>query len=446
MKLENENPATAGLLPSNSNPQSARYGGVIIWSVTQANVIPRQISSSGGGSDITEHFLIDVPTLIGCSAVLFALISGFFLFFWFREDRDAKLIWFSLPFLMAVLGAVFLIHPAVLPGVWGLRCGALFILFAYGFGWQAIRAFYGRSPLLVCVVLPPLLWFGLSLTVFSTGEFPAISASIRALIIAIFNGLSAREFWLSREEKLPSRPVLFWIFAIYAAFDLARVPLTPFLPLPLGGAKTEIWSVVIFNVMAVTLALVVTGFMIAMSRERISMQHYQLALRDALTGAFNRRAYIEHLQAFDSGVTGSTLPFSLMVLDIDRFKSINDRFGHEVGDQVIKMAARAAELALRKDDTIFRVGGEEFVCILPGTAMNEAYEAAERVRLKFQSMAIDIDGVALNSTISVGVAASDGETELPNQVFARADKALYEAKHTGRNRTVRATRREAQSA
>ncbi|HEY0219801.1 MAG TPA: GGDEF domain-containing protein [Afipia sp.] len=345
---------------------------------------------------------------------------------------------------MAVLGAAFLVHPEVLPGTWGLRCGALFILFAYGFGWQAIRAFYERPPLLVYVMLPPLLWFGLAVTVFSTGEFPAISASVRALIIAVFNGLSAREFWLSREEKLPSRPVLFWIFAIYAAFDLARVPLTPFVPLPLGGAKTEVWSVVVFNVMAVALALVVTGFMIAMSRERISMQHYQLALRDALTGTYNRRAYIEHLQAFDSGMTGSTLPFSLLVLDIDRFKSINDRFGHDVGDKVIKMAARAAELALRKDDTIFRIGGEEFVCILPGTGMKEAYEAAERVRLKFQSATTDIDGAALNATISVGVAESDGEAELPNQVFARADKALYEAKQAGRNRTVRALLRTAE--
>ncbi len=403
---------------------------------------PSRSHRAGEAADITEHLLIDVPTLIGYSAVLFALISGFFLFFWFREGRDAKLIWFSLPFVMAVLGAAFLVHPGVLPGVWGLRCGALFILFAYGFGWQAIRAFYGRSPSLVYVVLPPLLWFGLSVTVFNSGEFPAISASVRAFIIAAFNGLSAREFWLSREEKLPSRPVLFWIFAIYAAFDLARLPLTRFIPLPLGAAKTEVWSVVTYNVMAVTLALVVTGFMIAMSRERISMQHYELALRDALTGAYNRRAYVEHLQAFDSGAVGSTLPFSLLVLDIDRFKSINDRFGHEIGDQVIKLVANAAESSLRKDDAVFRIGGEEFVCILPGTGTTEAYEAAERIRLKFQSVASKIDHLALNATVSVGVAASDGKLELPNQVFVRADKALYEAKQSGRNRTVLALSRE----
>jgi diguanylate cyclase (GGDEF)-like protein len=382
--------------------------------------------------------LIDVPTLIGYSAVLFALIGGLFLFFWFREGRSANLIWFGLPFLMAVFGAAFLVRPALLPGTWGLRLGALFIMLAYGFGWQAVRAFYSRPLTQLYVVLPTFLWLGLAATVFKAWDIQAVSAAMRALIVAVFTGLSAREFWLSREENLPSRSVLFWIFATYCAYHIARIPFSGLLPEPLGSGKTEVWAVVTFNVLAVTQALAVTAFMIAMSRERISMRNYQMALRDALTGAYNRRAYLEHMQAFDSGVTGSTLPFSLLLLDIDRFKSINDQFGHEMGDQVIKLAARAAEAALRKNDAIFRVGGEEFVCILPGTDMEEAYEAAERVRFKFQAMAGDVDRVALNATISIGAASSDGKAELPNQVFARADKALYEAKQAGRNRTVKA--------
>lgn len=398
----------------------------------------RASSRVRAGSDIIQFPLIDVPTLIGYSAVLFALIGGLFLFFWFREGRPANLIWFSLPFLIAVFGAAFLVRPELFPGTWGLRLGALFIMLAYGFGWQAVRAFYGRPLTPLYVVLPTLLWLGLAITVFKAWDIQGVSAAMRALIVAVFTGLSAREFWLSREENLPSRSVLFWIFAIYCAYHAARIPLSSSLPGPLGSGKTEVWAVVTFNVLAVTQALSVTAFMIAMSRERISMQHYQMALRDALTGIYNRRAYLEHMQAFDSGVTGSTLPFSLLLLDIDRFKSINDRFGHEMGDQVIKLAARAAEAVLRKDDAIFRVGGEEFVCILPGTDMEEAYEAAERVRLKFQAMASDVDSVALNATISIGAAASDGKAELPNQVFARADKALYEAKQAGRNRTVKA--------
>ncbi|HEY0233685.1 MAG TPA: GGDEF domain-containing protein [Afipia sp.] len=288
------------------------------------------------------------------------------------------------------------------------------------------------------MILPALFWFVLSVAVFEPGEMPAVSGSIRLFLTALFNGLSAREFWLSREENLPSRSALFWVFTFYCAISAARIPFIASIPAPLGTAKTEVWAVVTFNVLAVTLALTVTAFMIAMSRERVSMQHYQLALRDALTGAYNRRAYLEHMQAFDSGATVSTLPFSLVLLDIDRFKSINDRFGHDMGDDVIKLAADVAGAALRKDDTVFRIGGEEFVCILPGTHMEVAYEAAERLRLKFQAMAADVNGIPVNATISVGVAASDGKTELPNQAFARADKALYQAKQSGRNRTVKA--------
>lgn len=339
---------------------------------------------------------------------------------------------------MALVGAALLVRPGILPGRWGLRSGALFILLAYGFGWQAIRKFYGRSSVLPFVFGLPLSWFALSVAIFEGGSMFALSASMRAFILAIFNGLCAREFWLNRDDGLPSRTVLFWIFVVYCTIDLARIPFTAFIPLPLGGAKTEVWAVVLYNVLAVLLALVVTSFMIAMSRERVSMQHYQLALRDALTGVYNRRAYIEHMQAFDAGAVQSTVPFSLLVFDIDRFKSINDRFGHDMGDRIIKLAARAAGESLRKDDSIFRVGGEEFVCVLPGTAIDQAYEAAERIRLTFQKQTADVDGVSVQATLSVGVAASDGKSNLPSTIFAHADKALYEAKDTGRNRTVKA--------
>jgi diguanylate cyclase (GGDEF)-like protein len=141
------------------------------------------------------------------------------------------------------------------------------------------------------------------------------------------------------------------------------------------------------------------------------------------------------LQAFATNGDNPIPPYALLVLDIDNFKSINDRFGHQTGDQVIILAAQAAGTTLRKHDKVFRIGGEEFVCLLPDTTMQQAHDAAERLRSAFREIANTVDGKAIGATISIGVAATDG-LMTADQVFAEADAALYQAKTLGRNRTV----------
>lgn len=198
------------------------------------------------------------------------------------------------------------------------------------------------------------------------------------------------------------------VFAAYSAFDAARLPFVMLLPLPLGALPTETWAVIVSNLKAVTLVIIVSACLIALAR-----------------------AYQETLRTLEAA-----RPFAMLVFDIDRFKSINDAFGHKLGDQVIILAARAGETALRKLDMVFRIGGEEFVCILPDVTAAEARHAAERLRTTFQTIAATVDGKAVNATISIGVAASDGKSPSPDDVFAQADAALYRAKQGGRNRTV----------
>jgi diguanylate cyclase (GGDEF)-like protein len=379
---------------------------------------------------------IDSPTLITYSAALIAVIGGSFVFFWSREQRLAMLFRFSLPFLCGACGAVLLASPALETGNWKLRLGAWFILLAYGFAWQAVRALYARRSLLLWVIFPTTLWLALASTIFTAWDLPATSAAMRALLVATFNGLSAFEFWRSRDEDLPSRRVLFWVFTFYCIFDAARAPLVAVLPLPLGSMHTETWSVAVFNFAALTLVLLSCIFMIALSLERASMENYQMALRDVMTNVFNRRAYVEHMQAIVP--SAAALPYALLVFDIDRFKSINDRFGHALGDKVIIRAAKAAEASLRRHDKVFRIGGEEFACVLSDITPEDAFDAAERIRSGFQATAFTVEDKKILATISVGIAVSNGQSERPEQIFARADKALYEAKQGGRNRSVMA--------
>ncbi|MDF2119632.1 GGDEF domain-containing protein [Roseiarcaceae bacterium H3SJ34-1] len=380
----------------------------------------------------------DSPTLISYTTVLIALMGGVFTLFWSREKQKAPLFWFVLPFLFGVTGAAITINPAFNPGGLGPRLGVFFILLAYGFAWQAVRALYRRRRLVLPVLLPSLLWLILSSAFRDKLEPPIPTAAMRMALLAAFNGLAAYEFWRHAEEGLPSSKTLFWVFAIYAVLNAARIPVMTITPMPIGLAPTEIWAVIVYNLASVILALLVTTFMIVLARDRQSARNYSLVLRDALTNVYNRRAYHEHMQAFATNGDHPIPPYALLVFDIDHFKSINDRFGHQTGDKVIILAAQAAGKTLRKHDKVFRIGGEEFVCLLPDTTMHQAYDAAERLRAAFRELTETVDGKPIGATISIGVAATDG-VMTADEIFAHADAALYQAKTLGRNRTVMAS-------
>lgn len=378
---------------------------------------------------------IDPPTVIAYTAAFMAIIGALFTFLLSRDGRAEVLVWFILPFLMGVVGAALIVNPTLGTGAFEFRLGALFILLGYGFAWQAVRVFLGRRALPLPVVALAFSWFILVLTVFDPWKLPVASAVMRIAIIALFNGLSAYEFWRDRDEDLFSRRILFWTFAAYCAFELGRIPLVTLLPRPLGLLETATWAVIVYNLMAITLVVIFSVCMIALSRERAGLVHYRLALRDELTGVRNRRAYLEKLKALADPGHRAAEPYALLVFDIDRFKAINDGFGHQVGDEVIIRAARAAETTLRKADQVFRIGGEEFVCILPGVTAKEAFQAAERMRTVFQTIAASVEDLPVNATISIGVAAASAAVVSPEEVFAEADAALYRAKREGRNRT-----------
>jgi diguanylate cyclase (GGDEF)-like protein len=377
---------------------------------------------------------VDISTLIAYSVVLFALIGALFLIFWLKEGHG-RFLWLGLPFLMGMCGGAALIDPTILPDRWAGRLAVWFILLAYGFGWQAVRVLYGRPVLPGLVILVATAWLVLSVTLFRAMELDGTSAALRALIVALFNGLAARELWRSRAEDLPSRSILLGVFTAYAVFAALRVPFAALLPAPLGSAPGEIWATVVYNLAVVTQALLVSAFLIALSRERIALENYRMAILDPLTGVQNRRAFEERADAWTGSSRPGASPFGLLVVDIDDFKAINDRYGHDLGDQVIVIAARTAETVLRKRDVVYRIGGEEFVCLLPETSAEDAFVAGERLRNAFRSATETVAGHKIGATLSVGVVSMEGPPDL-RDLLNRADEALYEAKRAGRNRTI----------
>jgi diguanylate cyclase (GGDEF)-like protein len=160
-------------------------------------------------------------------------------------------------------------------------------------------------------------------------------------------------------------------------------------------------------------------------------QLLQLARKDPLTGAGNRRALDEKLLEVCAAQARSNIPSSMVLIDIDNFKEINDEFGHAIGDQILIRLTEIIELRIRVTDSLYRIGGEEFVVVIEGQAKDKARRMAEQLRTLVEANELAPEG---SVTISLGVAElSVGES--PGAWMRRADLALYESKRSGRNQT-----------
>src|SRR5687768_460811 len=167
----------------------------------------------------------------------------------------------------------------------------------------------------------------------------------------------------------------------------------------------------------------------------------RLSITDGLTGLVNHRFLVQRLN--EEGIRANRYhhEFSVLMADVDHFKQYNDEFGHPAGDEVLKRVADILRASVRPGDTAARYGGEEFAIVMPETHAAEAFEIAEHVRARVASESFPGRKV----TLSIGVAEFPNDADLPHAVIAAADRALYEAKRDGRNRTVQAKRKRAAS-
>ena len=156
------------------------------------------------------------------------------------------------------------------------------------------------------------------------------------------------------------------------------------------------------------------------------------AITDELTGLYNRRFLDERINEEIQHSDLYNEPISMIILDLDHFKHINDTWGHPVGDEVLKQTAKIASSIIRKSDVLFRLGGEEFLVLMPQTTTNDALVVAENIR---ETLDKNSDPIAGKITASFGV-AEKMKSESFNSFYKRVDKALYHAKEGGRNRVV----------
>ena len=202
---------------------------------------------------------------------------------------------------------------------------------------------------------------------------------------------------------------------------------------PTNQVFDSVWLTVLsFEALLFTIAI--AFILLAMAKERTELRHKTAALVDPLTGIANRRAFLEDVDALSKRQEAEGRSAAVLLADLDHFKSINDRFGHAVGDRVLQIFAEVASAKLGPHDLIGRLGGEEFAIVLYDAGRDKGLAIAERIRLAFETAAAEVDGRPIGGTVSMGmVIAETNLFDIP-ALLAQADQALYCAKERGRNR------------
>jgi diguanylate cyclase (GGDEF)-like protein len=304
---------------------------------------------------------------------------------------------------------------------------------AFAVTWSGARVFDGRAPEPMYIVGGAILWILVSRTSSFIDSLDA-KVLLASGIITAYTWATAYEFWRGCSEPLVSRwPAIFMLFA-HGALFLLRTPLAKVLPWsPTSQVFDSVWLTVLsFEALLFTIAI--AFILLAMAKERTELRHKTAALVDPLTGIANRRAFLEEVLALSKRQQTEGRSAAVLLADLDHFKSINDRFGHAVGDQVLQIFAATAGAKLGPDDLIGRLGGEEFAMVIYDAGHDKGLAIAERIRISFETAAADVNGRAIGGTVSMGMALAETSLFDIPALLAQADEALYCAKERGRNR------------
>ena len=223
------------------------------------------------------------------------------------------------------------------------------------------------------------------------------------------------------------------VVAVTVVFSVAVASLVAILFLQVALVPTLIMSVVTPILVATPVAW--QFCVIIRDLDKAERELKILAMTDELTGLDNRRQFVEMATRHISYIRRFGGEAALIVLDIDHFKKINDTYGHQVGDDVLKSLVPPIRSQLREVDTFARIGGEEFAVLLPHAGLEMALRVAERIRQAVAKQCSESCPEGIELTVSLGVAATEGANAQYDELFDQADKALYAAKQNGRNRT-----------
>jgi diguanylate cyclase (GGDEF)-like protein len=371
---------------------------------------------------------LDISTLYLVATMVAAMLGAMLLFFAKQENIQALKWWGTAYLLGAASVALWTLASNTLGAMLSLALNAVGFV-ACGIVWNASRVFHGRKPNLPGLVLGAIAWIAAVMTL--APEASAMRMTIGAGIVASYAALTATELWSERRRTMQSRWPSIAVPVMHGFVLMLPILLGDLLHPHDNAFGSSIW-VTVFAVELVLYAVGTVFVIFMLVSERTVTAHRTAASIDPLTGMFNRRGFAEATSRVIEREANAGRPVTVMIFDIDHFKSINDRFGHPAGDEILKLFSAVVVNTLRISDLSGRIGGEEFAALLP-CSLEEGVIAADRVREAFESSGIVVEEGPVDTTVSIGVAGGPAGTEL-EVLLAAADTALYQAKRGGRNR------------
>jgi diguanylate cyclase (GGDEF)-like protein len=372
-------------------------------------------------------------TLLAITVFTPALAGCLLLFSWLQHRKVTALALWGSGFITAsVATTLIIVLRGTIPDFWSIVVGNALLAVAYGILWCGARKFDDKNISIPLALLGVLLWI-VSCSIGPVYSRPEARATVMAAIGVAYTLLIVFELWRGRGDQVWRWPIMVLLFAHAAAIPI-HIPLAGALTNPDPSEPSDL-DLLTFAVFESAFVCISTAYLFGgLAKDRIAARYLGASLIDPLTGVANRRGFFERGEKLLKRARFARQPTALVMFDLDRFKSINDRYGHRTGDEVLSAFCRLATSQMRPNDLFGRIGGEEFAGLLPDTAHHDAVRLAERVRsaVEISSHAVDHDTIGL--TVSVGVAIADKERSDLSALMDSADKALYRAKTLGRNR------------
>ncbi|MBB4039655.1 diguanylate cyclase (GGDEF)-like protein [Microvirga flocculans] len=374
--------------------------------------------------------VLDPATLTVAFLLLSAVLGTLLILSGLQPPKMNPMIWWGSSFWLLTVSVGWANLGRGQPSYTVLLLANTLTISSYGALYVGCRIFNNRSGIFLPLLTGAIVWIAVFPFIFDSLGYRVILVSI---VTGVYSALSAWELGRRREQTLTSsQRIVVLLLACLSFFSFLRALL--------GFSVTSVawidsfarrWS------SELALFLVVFGpalafMLLSMTKERLKLEYKNAALIDSLTGIANRRAFFQNASILLDRLGGK--PASCLLFDLDNFKAINDRHGHDAGDRILSLFARILEEHMPKN-TFGRLGGEEFAAVL-AVGSQEAAVLAERIRDAFAQAGGAVLGSDQEVTVSAGCATASGATV--EALLQRADRALYRAKERGRNLVVAA--------
>ena len=381
--------------------------------------------------------VLDTQTLILVAAGLAASVAGVFALAWRQHPGIPALRYWSWTYLLNALGLLLIlarntvpVKPLLIASNVSVGLAAIALL-------AASRSFLGRGP------LHRLVWLPFILAMSGIFYFTYIDVNFVARVTIASTYLGSMALWVAvehlrqpaAEQTAPMRAMIA-LMLLHVAVHGGRV-----VSFATGWTTsadlldpTLIQTIVFYE--ACLFVVLVPIVCLVMTAERLQTHLRHTASTDSLTGLMNRRAFLEESDRRFRQARRSQGTITLMLIDIDHFKAVNDRHGHGAGDAVLIGLARLLDVSLRRSDLACRYGGDEFCVLLPDTGAAAALRVAETLRARFSGAGFQSAGETVGTTLSIGIAENGPSVDTLEGLISRADAALYRMKRAGRNRAA----------